>query len=48
MEEKRYTVTLGTEELTRGSFLFRPSVVFLRETDHLDLYNNKIREIGHF
>ncbi len=26
----------------------RPSVVFLRETDHLDLYNNKIREIGHF
>ena len=23
MEEKRYTVTLGTEELTRGSFLFK-------------------------
>ena len=28
--------------------LLRPSIVFLRKTDHLSLYINKIREMCHF
>lgn len=33
MEEKRYTVTLGTEELTRGSFLFKFSTYQVKKLD---------------
>ena len=36
----------GLENPEDYMYMYWPSVVFLRETDHLDLYVNKINKIG--